>query len=229
MENNDRKRPITSVSFNQESATKNRYRSPSREVYLRHSRYSHPSPESRDSLLSPLPSLSITLHQDISPLDDDHSRFIQPSPPLPQVDNSSPSPSPPIPSHVYSSCPTKTSSSSHVKTTNFSFHDDSPRASDSPSNLPHYSSLPPPRPSSAPLIEEVDEDGIDYVEAVAVDGAPLLDDLAETYFSRLGQLAWCMQVERGTSIFFTFYVGFAHKTRFFLIRDFHCHSQFFTW
>merc|ERR550534_2627452 len=195
VESLDRQRPITSVSSNEISSTKNRYRSPSREVYLRHSRYSHPSPESRDSLLSPLPSLSITLHQDISPLDDDHSRFIQPSPPLPQVDNSSPSPSPPIPPHTYSSSQTKTasSSSSHVKTTNSSFHDDSSRASDSQSKLPLYSSLPPPRPTSAPLIEETDEDGIDYVEAVAVDGAPLLDDLAETYFSRLGQLAWCMQ------------------------------------
>ena len=46
------------------------------------------------------------------------------------------------------------------------------------------------------MVEETDEDGIDYVEAVAVDGAPLLDHQAETYFARLGKLAWCLQVQR---------------------------------
>ena len=62
-------------------------------------------------------------------------------------------------------------------------------------------SRPPPSSSTSSnsaeqFVEETDEDGIDYVEAAALDGAPLADDLAETYFRRLGQLAWCMQVDR---------------------------------
>merc|ERR1719309_1510155 len=66
------------------------------------------------------------------------------------------------------------------------------------------------------MVEETDEDGIDYVEAVAVDGASLLDHEAETYFARLGKLAWCLQAADNKSVM----VSFCDPSLYSVVLDF---------